>query len=260
MNRIHTSLAIACLCAAVVGWQIWSQKSSQELASNAESPPSPSNASTISAIQPADTDLRAVVPAQRTEQILGFSVLKDRKCEVEIHYIADPQTGETHEAMSCKPLNPNEPHPYESWSNEILAGMAYGDPKAAEILGLRHIGSEDPEEETLGLSFIYRSVALSGDPSAFRRAIGVRYAHVSVNGEPQIKNLKQLLVFNVMGEALGDERFNAGILEGELRSANIPEDEILRLRSGSQDLLKKMADLQAEITGSLSIREALENA
>lgn len=258
MNRIHTSLAIACLCAAVVGWQIWAQKSSQELASNAG--PSPSTALATSAIQPADTDLRAVVPAQRTEQALGFRVLKDRKCEVEIHYIADPQTGETHEAMSCKPLDPNEPHPYESWSDESLAGMAYGDSKAAEILGLRHIGSEDPAEETLGLSFIYRSVALSGDPSTFRRAIGVRYGHVSVNDEPQIENLKQLLVFNVMGEALGDERFNAGILESELRSADIAEEEILRLRAGSENLLRKMADLQAEITGSLSIREALENA
>ena len=265
MNRIHTSLAIICLCTAVVGWQVWQQKTSPESAAasgvNLPDPaaetPSPSTRSDSAAT---DTDLRSAIPAQDTEQILGYSVLKDRNCDVEVHYITDQETGEVHEAMSCVPRDPAAPHPYESWSDETLAGLAYGDAKAAEVLGLRHIRSEDPAQETLGLSLLYRSVALSGEPSAFRRAIGIRYAHVSINGEPQIRNLKQLLVFNVMGDALGHAQFNPDVVENELRSLNVSDAEIQRLRTGSRDLLQQMGDLQAEITGSQSIREALENA
>lgn len=206
------------------------------------------------------SELRAAIPARETEQVLGYHVLKDRNCDVEVHYFTDQETGEVHEAMSCVPIDPEAPHPYESWSDETLAGLAYGDSKAAEVLGLRHLRSDDPAEETLGLSMIYRSVALSGDPSAFRRAISVRYAHVSINGEPQIGNLKQLLVFNVMGNALGHPQFNPDVVADELRSVNVSDEEILRLRAGSRDLLKQMGDLQAEITGSQTIREALENA
>lgn len=272
MNRIHTALAITGLCLSVVGWNVWQQQvpPERQTASNPSSYSSGhTNGQTSTAHSPGLTPgepsnseqarQQFLTETQKTESVMGFTVLKDRNCEVEVHYIPDAETGELHETMSCTPTDEQEEHPYASWSEETLAELAYGDAKAAEILGLRHIRSNDPEQETLGLSLIYRSVALSGDPSVFRSAIGTRYATVSVNGKPQIKNLKQLLVFNVMGEMLGDPRFNSLIVERQLKSADISEQEIARLRIGSRGLLKEMADLQSEITGSVSIGEALKN-
>lgn len=260
MNRVHTFFAILTICAGLVGWQILQQNGDQAPAADGGTRLVDFEDAATPEVPATTAGPEAVTPAQETELVMGFRVLKNRNCDVEVHYIPDPESGEMHEAMACIPRNPKAPHPYQSWSEEVLAGLAYGDAKAAEILGLRHIHSADPAQEQLGLSLLYRAVALSGDPSAFRQAVGIRYAHVSINGEAQIKNLKQLMVFNVMGEALGDERFDSSIVEQELRSADTPDEEILRLRTASRDLLSDMADLQTEITGSTSIREALENA
>ena len=43
----------------------------------------------------------------------------------------------------------------------LLAAMAYGDAQAAEVLGLRKLGSDDPLIAQEGLQLIYRAVALS---------------------------------------------------------------------------------------------------
>jgi hypothetical protein len=162
--------------------------------------------------------------------------------------------------MSCEPLAPPPDHPYESWSDELLAQEAYGDAEAAEVLGLRLITSGDPVKEQLGLTLVYRSAALSGDPEVFQKAIGARYAYVSVNGEPQIDNLKQLLLFSHLSQVMGEQKIDATTIEHELRTSDIPDAELARIRQGSRKLLEQMADLQTEITGSTSIREGLENA
>jgi hypothetical protein len=81
-----------------------------------------------------------------------------------------------------------------------------------------------------------------------------------VNGEPQIDNLKQLLMFSHLGRVLGDQTIATPTIERELRGHDVSEEALSRIREGSRVLLEQMADLQAEMTGSTSIREALENA
>jgi hypothetical protein len=262
VNRLHTTFAITGLCALIVGWQFWHQASEGpqidgplvHAGARADQPP------TEPSMTAAHPEQHPAPAQQQTENVLGFRVLKDRDCEVQLRYIPDAETGELHEAMSCEPLNPVPPHPYESWSNELLAQEAYADAEAAEVLGLRFIRSEDPDHEQTGLSLVYRAAALSGNPGVFGKAIGARYAYVSKNGKPQIDNLKQLLVFSHLGRALGGQAIATPTIERELRGHDVPEEELSRIRQGSRVLLEQMADLQTEITGSTSIREALENA
>jgi hypothetical protein len=257
VDRIHTTLTITGLCALIVGWQLWQRTGDPTAQSDRDGP------SLVQALQPTAApaaDGSTPPAARKTEEVFGFQVLKERNCTVGIRYIPDAETGEVHEAMSCAPLNPAEPHPYESWSSELLAQEAYADPDAAEVLGLRYIRSDDPRTEQIGLSLVYRSASLSGDPAVFNRAIGTRYAYVSQNGEPRLDNLKQQLVFRHLSRALGGQGPDLATIEQELRLNDVPEAEISRIRDGSLALLEKMADLQTEITGSTSIREALENA
>ena len=275
MNRTYTLLAIAALCCAIVAWQIWQQEqrhtpapvtAAETSAPAAQFLEEPSVGAHSPIPLPGEPGDQNAVPANGenpdsdTEVVLGLRVRKDRNCTLSVRQYADPETAELRNVYSCTPNEPVEPDPYESWSEEVLASMAYGDAHAAQVLGLRHISSDNAEQEALGLSLLYRSVALSGDPTTFRKAIGQRYAYLEINGEPQIHNMKQLLVFNIIGEAMGDNRFNTAQVLLELKRADVPAAELERLQTGAWGILEAMADLQVEMTGDTTIREALVNA
>lgn len=264
MKRAHTVLAIVALTAAVVAWQ--TRQPDTRLDTGGVAPPSaplPAESPQVAAASPALAGSPGTTPPAyrvETEEVLGLRVRKDRDCTVELRYIPDADTGEIIEAHACVADDPQIPDPYEAWDDQTLAGMAYGDPHAAEVLGLRHIGSEDPREEALGLSLLYRSVALSGDLETFQRAIGRRYAYLEVNGVPEKHNLRQLLVFSHIGEVLGDERFDAAEVVRQLNQADVPPGEIDKLREAADLILEHMAALQTEMTGDATIREAIDNA
>ena len=266
MNRIHTTVAILSLCVLILGWQVSrtdgapaidTQPIAQPLSTQADSEAKPADPA-----GPIETEKRQSggLPSQETEVVLGFRVRKDRDCEVQIRYVTDPESGETSEAMTCEPRTPELPHPYESWSNETLAQEAFGDAKAAEILALRHIGSENAEDEVIGLNLLYRAVALSGDPDVFNKAISLRYANIAQNGEPNLKNLKQLLVFSHISGRFGHEAIDADMITADLKRYGVPEADIRELHLTSDRILRQMARLQTEITGSTSIQEVLADA
>lgn len=262
MNRTHTILVITVLTAGVVGWQMWPQAPNDsaeppEVKTQATSASLPSSADE-SAGSSADPTLPAAVLELPTAQ-----QLEQFGCHVS-DQLFDTETSQYRDVYTCPPaepdLNPAEPHPYESWNNATLASLAYGDPKAAEVLGLRHVMSAKPEEEALGLSLLYRSAALSGDPEVFRKAIGQRYAYLSVNGKPQLHNLRQLLVFNLIGKKLGAKRFDPIPVETALRNANRSSEEIHELYQAADQILHSMAQVQSEITGNTTIAEVIADA
>jgi hypothetical protein len=242
-----------------VGWQIWTGKFADPIV-----PPGNSSTSTSSTwtAQPPDSieapfaerrgPLKVIDPAFFAERLAS-----DPDCYVH-SVVLDPETGEPVDAIACD--RQSEPHPYETWSEPVLAGLAYGDPVAAEVLGLRHIQSEDPNQEALGLMLLYRSVALSGDTEILHRAIGKRYATVSMNGEPDVHNLKQLLVFAVVATRLGDTDIRPHSIEARLAKAEIPTAEVSRLKQAAERILREMASIENEVTGNTTIREALNNA
>lgn len=255
MNRIHTTVVIAGLCAVVVGWQIWR--------SGSVSPDTPSSGEITTASQASDpattTAMEEGTPLYEAEPYdFARRLEEDPDCHVD-QMVIHPKTGEPTEAIACDPAFP-EPLPYEDWSEPVLAGLAYGDPVAAEVLGLRHIQSKDPNQEALGLMLLYRSVALSGDTTTLHRAISERYATVSLHGEPNVDNLKQLLVFAAVATRLGDRGINARSIEARLAKAGVPVEEVSRLKSTAERILSEMASIETEVTGNTTIAEALTNA
>ena len=259
MNRFHTTLAIAGLCAVIVGWQVWQVR--QVAATSPDQSPGTHGASTgevsiTRAARPFDPEDAS---GDGSEDHFDFAkrTENDPDCYVD-QIVLHPETGEPVEAFACD--RADEPHPYENWSEPALAGLAYGDPVAAEVLGLRHIQSEDPNTEALGLMLLYRAVALSGDTSALHQAISQRYAIVSENGAPNVHNLKQLLVFAIVATRLGDGDIRSRSIEARLAKADIEAGEVTRLKSAAERILQEMAAIETEVTGNTTIREALTNA
>ena len=74
-------------------------------------------------------------------------------------HIVNPETSEMSEAFICTPNSPLEEDPYATFSSNVLATMAYSDAHAAEVLGLRKLGSDNSLVQAEGLKLIYRSVA-----------------------------------------------------------------------------------------------------
>jgi hypothetical protein len=268
VNRLHTTVAIAALCVGIVGWQVWT---ANEEVPDAHSTAKAADPSTTSGPVPASASASASAsagpeeapdaPAPNTLRVLDNDYFAKRleadpNCHKE--YVLHPETGQPVHAFRCD--TDEETHPYEQWNEPVLAGLAYGDPVAAEVLGLRHIQSEDPNREALGLMLLYRSVALSGETGAIQRAIGKRYAVVSENHEPNVHNLKQLLVFAIVSTKLGDTRMRPSGIEARLASAEISASEISRIKRSAEQILEEMATIQSELTGNTTIREALKDA
>ena len=261
MNRVHTILAVAAIAAGFVGWQLMERTSHQspqsgepyqlEQLQSSENPPNSFQPKPDGNLPEDNTTTPAAAP-------VWFVRSDNIHCEPETVFIPDARTGDLIEATKCE--ESKKVDPYEELDDKALADLAYGDSHAAEVLGLRLVLSEKAESEAMGLGLIYRSVALSGDVETFQKAIGSRYAYLSVNGVPQTKNLKQMLVFNLIGEVLGAPEFNSKRILRALRDADVKPAEIDAVRSETRMILQRMAELQTEVTGSMSIREAIENA
>lgn len=249
MKRLPTLLAVLGLTAGIAAWHLHLQQTSERIP-----PPDPPGAGALASPNIdfrflSATEPTVEEPATENGAPLGANCVYEWK---------NGLNGTLVPKLNCSPDNREDP--YELMDNDTLASMAYGDARAAEELGLRYIRSEDRQTEAKGLGLIVRAVALSGDPNAFRSAIGARYAYLSVNGEPQIDNMKHQLVFNLIGEALGDDRFNSAQVLAKLRGIGVPEPDIRDVTDTAHRLLERMADLQTDVTGNSSIREALENA
>lgn len=261
MTRVHTLLAVICLAAAIVGWHVFEDRSPAVAKSDTTPSAADLQPRAPEAQQQTTRAARSVVDTRDpADPIESHPSLSDNSnCRVTRQYF-DSRTGDLRDVYTCTPTEESDPHPYEDWSDETLANLAYGDAKAAEVLGLRKVVSEDPDREALGLTLLYRSVALSGDLDTFRKAIGRRYAYVSYNGKPLVHNLEQLLVFNLIGEVLGDNRFNPLPIESRLRDLDVSSQELDRIHRATSDILTSMAQLQTEMTGDTTISEALANA
>ena len=256
MNRLHTTVAITALCLLIVGWQFrHPQPPKGEPGSVAANPLT----GAVSNVQPGKTPASDPQPVSGPDPFDFARRIEENPDCRPAQRVRNPATGEIEPAWTCEP-HVEEPHPYESWGEAVLAGLAYGDAKAAEVLGLRHVQSADPSREALGLMLLYRSVALSGDTGPLHRAVSARYAVVSEGSEPDTHNLRQLLIFSVVTAKLGDATINQSGIESRLAMADVTGEEIMEIRSTADQILRQMADIEREVTGNTSIAEALSNA
>ena len=209
---------------------------------------------------PSAVDSTAPAPAQEPwEIVLGIKVFKDRDCTVETRHIVNPETGETSQAFTCTPNSPVEEDSYGAFSSNVLAPMACSDAHAAEVLGLRKLGSDNSNVQAEGLNLIYRSVALSGNFEAIHRAIVSRYNLVSVNGALRIDSVKQGLVLHAIAERLGSPLREFEVFAALLLENGVSQEEINQLTDKATDTLRAIADLQTELTGDMTIRQIGDN-
>jgi hypothetical protein len=265
---IPTLLATLFIAAAIVFWQYQpsdphapAESLQQPLANNFVPEPLSGQPERMPAAPQFDSD-----PAGGTledgalEMVKGIAVRKDRNCTVELYQSVNPETGERKDAYICTPISLPDIDPYTDYSDTVLAGMAYGDAHAAEILGLRMIVSTDPKIEAQGLKLLLRSVALTHDTRAIALAQNARYSNISKGEALNEENVRQLLVLSHVANAVKPGSMASKRYEALLISNGTDHEELAELKSDSLLILTELADIQAEITGNTYIREVLEDA
>ena len=265
---ITTLLATLLTAAAIVFWQYQppdplttAESQPQSFAGHSATEPVAAQPERMQPARQLDTVSADVAPDDGAlETVMGISVRKDRNCTVELYQSINPETGELKDAYICAPDSQPEIDPYTNYSDSVLAGMAYGDAHAAEILGLRMIVSSDPEIEAQGLKLLLRSVALTNDTRAIALAQNARYSNISKGDELNEKNVRRLLVLSHVANAVKPGSMASNRYEGLLISNGADQEELAQLKSDSLAILSELAEIQAEITGNTYIREVLGDA
>jgi hypothetical protein len=257
-------LSILIIAAALVVWHYQSPTESQQTALT-------SSASVTKRI-PAETaatyaDLKSTAAPiflaedeEPYEIVHGIKVRKDRNCTVEVEHRFNPETGNSRKIFSCIPNSPPETDPYTTYDSEVLAGMAYGDAHAAEVLGVRLLRSPDPEVEYIGLEYLLRAVALSNDTRGIALAMNNRYNSLQSNGTMNLDNIKRLVTLSHVSNTVSPGTMSGPAYQKILRDFGVSDEEIRTLIRNGDEILEHMARVQSEVTGNTHIREALNDA
>lgn len=165
-------------------------------------------------------------------------------CEWEFRYEATTM-GTSRKVMICHPSKKGA-HPYKEYSSETLATLAYGDAKAAEVLGMR---LRDTEPDT-ALNLILRAVALSNDPSAIVAFSNSYHVPTGLNGEPVIEGIRMRYLLNVVAETLGSDRSTRAFWASRIRSVEGEADrQIAALDAEAEKLLDEISRIQLQVLG-----------
>ena len=173
-----------------------------------------------------------------------------KDCTVVSRYLLR-EDGSTTELYTCEPVSPGAKRPYESYSNEALASLAYSDAKAAEILGMR---LRDADEEA-AMSLTFRASALSGGNADSILAFSNAYPHPSsINNVPVLKTIHKKFVMSAVAEMLGAPVNNLDYWEDRIRDVSSDSDrEIARLQAQARKIVDEMRQIQLNVFGSSNI-------
>jgi hypothetical protein len=162
-------------------------------------------------------------------------------CAASGEYLLSSQGSVTRVPL-CRQVN-RLPHPYERYSSQALASLAYADAKAAEVLGMR-LRERDP---TAALRLIVRSSALAGgDPAPLRRYSNAYPQPAAIDGEPIPETVRMKFVLAAVAEILGDE--HSGRAEWETlirRHSSDAANEIGLLQARTHRILAEMQRVRA---------------
>ena len=206
-------------------------------------------------VEPPTTLDSAEQPSQQDHGTLASTEQAPPSCIVE--RIIETEDGPIR-AIECVTNEPKERHPYESYSTEVLESLAYGDAKAAEVLGVRLIqqSSDSGPGRHKGVEWIVRAAALSGDGALLNRAAANAYSIVELRGEIQTDNIKRDYVLREVAKKLTGKE-NAW--KDRWESLEISDEERQEAEQKIQETLKQMAEVQYSVTGSTDIEELLGN-
>lgn len=184
-----------------------------------------------------------------TELVLGLRVRKDRNCSVELKNYVTPD-GEMFSAYSCTPDNPRPSHPYADYDDETLAAMAYADADAAAILGKRLIGTDTRRSYQL----LIRASALDGGKVEHIAWLSEQvFGNVTINGKPQVDNIKRQYELAVLAARLGDTTDKSNYLKHELIKIGLDTGQLDSLDMRVDALLQSMRDIQRIVLGDITI-------
>ncbi len=190
------------------------------------------------------------VQEMETEFVYGIEVRKNRNCTVELHYL-DIGDGTVIEAYSCKSNQPPAAGLYDGYDNEALAGMAYSDPVAAEVLGRRLADHE--LERARGL--MMRSVALRPENTfPILWLAGANYGSLAVNGEPALAEMAENYLLARVAEEIGTPGAATSIRE-HLIEAGFEDGDFEELEIEVKVDLKQIREIQLEVTGQSDLAE-----
>lgn len=187
----------------------------------------------------------------------------DAKCNFTTYLVPD-RDGNLIEAIKCDPKSPPEArHPYTTYPQAALVDMAYGDPIAAEVLGLWYLDEKKLEG---GMTLLYRAIALNG-ATEFRplhNAANVHFSsvqHLDEDGNLvySISSLEQQYIMGRIGEVLGDTVRSTPYARMKLKDAGYNKEDFARLEREASAILADMANIETEVTGKSTIREALND-
>lgn len=263
-------ISILLIAAAIVAWQLINLPSdSATTASNDPQSPAALVKKTLNHPQsaaPSDRPANHNQPdldnpqATEMELVQGIYVRKDRNCSVEVDERFDPDTGNLRRLYACTPNSLPEPDPYTAYDSQVLAGMAYGDARAAEVLGVRLLTSENPTTQSAGLNYLLRSAALANHTRPIALAVNNRYNDFASNGTLHLDNIKRLVTLSHISNVITPNSMSGAVYQNILRESGVSEEEIARLITAGNQALERMADIQTQVTGNTQLREALDDA
>jgi hypothetical protein len=171
-------------------------------------------------------------------------------CTIITHYLPSDD-GTVAEVYSCEPNGYQKKHPYESYSNEALASLAYSEAKAAEILSLR---LRIDDEET-AMSLAIRASALSGGDTYPLLMFSQSYPHPSaINDVPIKKTYRVKYVLSAVALMLGDDSLAPMSWEASIREfSDDPDEELALLDERAWQIVDEMRQIQLDVTGEATI-------
>ncbi|MDX1498748.1 MAG: hypothetical protein R3176_02550 [Woeseiaceae bacterium] len=167
-------------------------------------------------------------------------------CVVEPRYLSRDD-GTTVTVYACVGDDPPPAHAYETYPNAALESLAWGDARAAEVLGmrLRH------EDEARALSLVLRAAALAGgDPAPLLRLSNAWPAPTAIDGVPVRRTVHTKFVLSAVADLLGAEHNNLPYWKATIRSVSTdPEREIELLLERAAEIVGEMQQIELEVTG-----------
>ena len=194
------------------------------------------------------TSQPAMTESPETEMVMGIPVLKDRNCTVTRHYV-DLGNGMVTEAYSCEPHD-KAPDPYEHYSNDELAVLAYSDARAASTLGKRLVEA-DPKHSR---EMLIRAAAL--EPGNVEPIMWLASQAYSLRGNSDAARvaMANAYVITNTARALGSSADIDWIVE-DLRSAGFSDEGFAALDRFVKDDLRTIRAIQLDVFGQSSIEE-----
>ena len=181
-----------------------------------------------------------------SEVVLNVRVRKDRNCDIELNdYVTTG--GEVFSAYRCKPRTPRPPHPYAHYDNGSLEALAWADPEAAALLGMRLAGS-NPEKS---YEMLVRATALDGNVAHLAWLADQAFSAVRIDGALQVDNVKRRYELTALASRLGGDPSATQFLRDTLQDAGIDAYSLGRLDDRVEQLLESVHDIQRAVYGEI---------